>query len=69
MEAILDMSRIEGASWDPASLPFSTQLSLHVDADAFIRLVLEITLLAKLEHDLQNALGEKGVLFPLRGNE
>jgi hypothetical protein len=40
MEAILDMSRIEGASWDPASLPFYTQLSFHVDADAFIRLVL-----------------------------
>jgi hypothetical protein len=40
VEAILDMSRIEGASWDPASLPFYTQLSFHVDADAFIRLVL-----------------------------
>jgi hypothetical protein len=40
MEAILDMSRIEGNSWDPASLPFYIQLSLHVDADAFIRLVL-----------------------------
>ena len=40
MEAILDMSHIASASWDPASLPFYTQLSLHVDADAFIRLVL-----------------------------
>lgn len=40
MEAILDMSRIEGLTWKPASLPFKTQLSLHVDADAFMRLVL-----------------------------
>jgi hypothetical protein len=58
MEAILDMSRIEGARWDPASLPFKTQLSLHVDADVFIRLVLnEVRLesftekLAKAAHD------------------
>jgi hypothetical protein len=41
MEAILDMSRIEGSSWEPVSLPSHSQLSLHVDADAFIKLVLE----------------------------
>jgi len=41
VESILDMSRMDGLSWEPASLPFYTQLSLHVDADAFIRLVLK----------------------------
>jgi len=40
MEAILDMSRISGNSWEPVSLPSHSQLSLHVDADAFIKLVL-----------------------------
>ena len=40
MEAILDMSRLEGRVWEPVDLPFHSQLSLHVDADAFIRLVL-----------------------------
>ncbi|MCL1787806.1 MAG: Ryanodine receptor Ryr, partial [Defluviitaleaceae bacterium] len=40
MEAILDMSRIDGNSWEPVSLPSRSQLALHVDADAFIRLVL-----------------------------
>jgi len=40
MEAILDMSRMEGNSWEPVSLPSHSQLSLHVDADAFIKLVL-----------------------------
>jgi len=40
MEAILDMSRIDGNSWEPVSLPSRSQLSLHVDADAFIKLVL-----------------------------
>ncbi|MDL2238236.1 AAA family ATPase [Christensenellaceae bacterium OttesenSCG-928-K19] len=45
MEAILDMSRIEGNSFTPVSLPFYSQLALHVDADAFIRLVLrDVTL-------------------------
>jgi hypothetical protein len=72
MEAILGMSRIgEGMSWEPASLPFHTQLSLHVDADAFIRLVLnKVRLnsftekLAKAIHDdyesKQRARGEDG---------
>jgi hypothetical protein len=50
MEAILDMSRIEGNTWEPVSLPFYSQLSLHVDADAFIRLVLrEVILNSYLE--------------------
>jgi len=40
MEAILDMSRIDGNAWEPVSLPSRSQLSLHVDAEAFIRLVL-----------------------------
>jgi hypothetical protein len=45
MDAILDMSRIEGNSFAPVSLPFYSQLALHVDADAFIRLVLrDVTL-------------------------
>jgi len=39
MEAIFDMSRIEGGVWEPTSLPFHSQLELHVDADAFIELV------------------------------
>ena len=42
MEAILDMSRIEGGVWEPAALPFHTQLALHVDADAFLRLVADL---------------------------
>jgi len=45
MEAILDMSRIEGNAWEPVSLPFYSQLSLHVDADAFIKLVLREVIL------------------------
>lgn len=43
MEAILDMSRIDSGVWDPASLPFYSQLSLHVDADTFLRLTEQIT--------------------------
>ncbi|MCL2362260.1 MAG: AAA family ATPase [Defluviitaleaceae bacterium] len=39
MEAILDMSRVEGGVWEPASLPFHSQLALHVDGDAFLQLV------------------------------
>jgi hypothetical protein len=50
MEAIIDMSRIEGNVWEPVSLPFYSQLSLHVDADAFIKLVLrEVILNSYLE--------------------
>jgi len=39
MEAILDMSRIETGTWEPAHVPFHSQLALHVDADAFMRLL------------------------------
>jgi len=42
MEAILDMSRIENGVWEPAALPFHSQLALHVDADAFKKLVSEV---------------------------
>jgi len=52
MEAILDMSRIEGNAWEPThgSQPpchftFYSQLSIHVDADAFIKLVLREVIL------------------------
>jgi len=45
MEAILDMSRIEGKVWEPVSLPFYSQLELHVDAGAFIKLVLREVIL------------------------
>jgi len=38
MEAILAMSRVDGGSWEPASLPFHSQLELHCDADAFLEL-------------------------------
>ena len=39
MEAILAMSRIDGGSWEPASLPFRSQLALHCDADDFLGLL------------------------------
>lgn len=41
MEAILDMSRTDSGALEPAFLPVSSQLSLHVDADEFINLVLK----------------------------
>ena len=40
MEAILDMSRVENGRLEPASLPAKSQLSLHVDAHEFIKLVV-----------------------------
>ncbi|MDR1527713.1 MAG: hypothetical protein LBS46_08630 [Dysgonamonadaceae bacterium] len=58
MEAILDMSRIEGNIWDPVSLPFYSQLSLHVDADAFIRLVLREVILNSYKEKLAIAIHE-----------
>ena len=39
------MSRLEGNVWEPVSLPFYSQLSLHVDADAFVKLVLREVIL------------------------
>ena len=56
MESILDMSRIEGRVWEPASLPFSAQLALHVDADAFIRLVLRDVKMASYTEILARAI-------------
>jgi len=40
MEAIFNMSRITNGVWEPSSLPSRAQLSLHVDADEFMRLML-----------------------------
>ncbi|MDR0575220.1 MAG: AAA family ATPase [Tannerella sp.] len=58
MEAIMDMSRIEGNVWEPVSLPFYSQLSLHVDADAFIRLVLREVILNGYQEKLAIAIHE-----------
>jgi hypothetical protein len=58
MEAILDMSRIEGNVWEPVSLPFYSQLSLHVDADAFIKLVLREVILNSYVEKLAIAIHE-----------
>jgi hypothetical protein len=56
MEAILDMSRLEGNAWEPVSLPFHGQLSLHVDADAFIKLVLREVILNSYIEQLAQAI-------------
>ena len=56
MEAILDMSRLEGNVWEPVSLPFYSQLSLHVDADAFIKLVLREVILNSYIEQLAQAI-------------
>lgn len=45
VKSLLEMSRLKGNKWEPASLPFKSQLSLHVDADDFIKLVLRDTIL------------------------
>ena len=58
MEAILDMSRMEGASFEPVSLPFYTQMKLHLDADAFIRLVLKDVILNGSYEELAEAIHE-----------
>ena len=58
MEAILDMSRIDGNVWEPVSLPFYSQLSLHVDADAFIKLVLREVILNSYTEQLAVAIHE-----------
>ncbi|MCL2826928.1 MAG: hypothetical protein FWD72_05940, partial [Eggerthellaceae bacterium] len=58
MEAVLDMSRSNGISWEPVSLPFYTQLSLHVNADAFIRLVLRDVMLNAYSDALARAVHE-----------
>ncbi len=58
MEAIFDMSSIEGKAWEPAALPFVSQLSLHVDADAFMRLVLRGVILGSYREKLAMAIHE-----------
>ncbi|MDR1271541.1 MAG: AAA family ATPase [Clostridiales Family XIII bacterium] len=58
MEAILDMSRMEGASFEPVSLPFYTQMKIHVDADAFIRLVLKDVILNGYLEELAETIHE-----------
>jgi len=56
MEAIFDMSNLEGAKWEPSSLPFLSQLSLHVDAEKFINLVLRREILNSYLEDLSSAI-------------
>lgn len=41
MESIIDMSRVNGLKrWIPSSLPSDSQLSMHVDAEKFMNIVL-----------------------------
>jgi len=42
--------------WEPVSLPFYSQLSLHVDADAFIKLVLREVILNSYIEPLAQAI-------------
>ena len=58
MEAIFDMSSIIGKNWEAADLPFHSQLSLHVDAEAFIRLVLRKVILNSYQEKLAIAIHE-----------
>jgi hypothetical protein len=58
MESIFDMSRINGTQWEAADLPFHSQLSLHVDADVFIRLVLRKMILNSYQEKLAIAIHE-----------
>ena len=55
METIMDMSRIDGA-WTPAALPSESQLALHVDAGAFLRLILRPVILNGSVEDLARAI-------------
>lgn len=59
MESIIDMCRTTGhLKWEQASLPVRTQLALHVDADAFIRLVLRDVLLGSFREQLARKIHE-----------
>lgn len=58
MEAIFDMSSIIGKNWEAADLPFHSQLSLHLDAEAFIRLVLRKVILNSYQENLAIAIHE-----------
>ncbi|MDR1110321.1 MAG: AAA family ATPase [Deltaproteobacteria bacterium] len=68
MESILDMSRLGGESWEPASLPFHSQLSLHVDADAFIRLVLKEVVLSAYNETLAKTIHEDFLAMNIHKN-
>jgi hypothetical protein len=59
MEAIIDMSSIDGSVWKPVSLPFYSQLSLHVDADAFLKLVLRKEILNSYINLMARSIHEK----------
>jgi hypothetical protein len=59
MEAIFDMSRMEGASFEPVSLPFYTQMKLHLDANAFSRLLLRDVILNGYMEDIAKAIHEE----------
>src|SRR5664279_3668326 len=59
MEAILDMSQLAGQEcWEPAALPASAQLALHLDAGVFERLVLRDVLLSASRETLGQAVHE-----------
>ncbi len=60
MEAVLDMSRLEGrGSFEPAALPPPDQLDQHVDAAAFSRLVLQGVLFAATRDAIAEAIHER----------
>ncbi|HOT98012.1 MAG TPA: RyR domain-containing protein [bacterium] len=60
MLAILEMSMLANRrSFEPAALPSRTQLSLHVDADAFYDLVLQDTLLCSQIEKMALAIHEQ----------
>ncbi|MGI6004614.1 MAG: hypothetical protein ACOX88_04275 [Christensenellales bacterium] len=60
MQAILDMSRIgERKRWNAADLPSFDQLNLHVNAEAFMRLVLRDVSLSSYTMPLARVLHEK----------
>ncbi len=59
MEAILEMSSLSGAKkWEQSHLPSKEQLTLHVDAEQFLRLLMQDTFFSekveKLAMDLYN---------------
>jgi hypothetical protein len=69
MESIFDMSCINGKQWEAADLPFHSQLSLHVDAEVFIRLVLRKMILNSYQEKLAIAIHEDFCLKnPTSGN-
>jgi hypothetical protein len=60
MEALLDMSRLEGRGiFDPSALPSPDQLDQHVSAPAFSKLVLQGVLFAAAKEAIAEALHER----------